>query len=92
MNIVAAQTPNKWLEFGLQLGIDTNQLNAFEKQHRGDINSIYADIFSAWEKRPGDTPFTWSTVIDVLKSPSVQEITQAQDIQQHFFRVNAPLV
>ena len=82
MNIVAAKTPNKWMEFGLQLGIDTNQLNAFERQRGGVTNSIYADIFSAWEKRQGDMPFTWSTVIGVLKSPSVGENALAQTVQE----------
>ena len=82
MNSVAVKTRSKWFEIGVQLGFTPDKLNALDKQHRGDSNLIFADIFSTWEKQPRNMPFTWSTVIDVLKSPLVGEITLAQNIQE----------
>ena len=81
MSKVAAKTPDKWMQIGVQLGIDVNQLNAIESKRRTDTNSIFIDVFSAWEKQHGNMPYTWSTVINVLKSPAVGENALAQTLQ-----------
>ena len=81
MNEVAAKTPNKWLEIGIQLGLKTNQIDAIKYQHQGESSKIFADIFNQWEKQPGAEPKTWSTVIKVLKTPIVGEETLAHHLE-----------
>lgn len=82
MNKVAPKTPDKWKMIGLQLGVSVNRLNAIEYQRQADTNSIFMEVFTAWEKQPGDKPCTWSTMIDVLRSPAVGEHTLAQTLQE----------
>ena len=79
MNHVAAKTPTKWMVLGIQLGLEAAQLQAFEDQHRGKSDRIFADIFDHWRKSLGLNckPVTWSTVIEALKSPSVGEMALA---------------
>ena len=84
MNHVAAGTPNKWKELGIQLGLENAHLQALDHQHRGKSNSIFADIFEHLRKNPGDKPFTWSTVIEALRSPSVQEEILARHLESMY--------
>ena len=81
MNRVAIHIPDKWMEIGIQLDIPQGRLEAFRQKHQGDSNRILIDVFSYWEKQPGDKPKTWSTVINVLKTPSVGEHTLARALE-----------
>ena len=81
MNKVAAKVPNKWMQIGIQLDIPVSQLEAFNSQHQGESSKNFIEVFTHWEKQPGGKPKTWSTVIDVLKSPSVAEVSLAIDLE-----------
>jgi hypothetical protein len=81
MNHVAAKTPTKWMELGIQLGLEAAQLQALDHQHRGKSASIFADIFECLKKNPGNKPITWLTVIEALKSASVGEMALANHLE-----------
>ena len=81
LNEVAAKTPNKWREIGIQLGLTNGRIEAIELKHRGSSTKIFIDIFDHWEKQQGDEPKTWLTVINVLKAPIVGEETLANDLE-----------
>ena len=81
MNKVAARTPAKWMVLGIQLGIEASQLQALENQYHGNGEKIYIDIFNRWKKKADGKPKTWSTVIDALKTPSVDEVALARDLE-----------
>ena len=81
MNKVATKVPDKWLEIGIQLGLEAAKIRAIASQHQGESAKIFMDIFDHWERQSGDQPKTWSTVIAVLKAPSVDESTLAHDIE-----------
>ena len=81
MNKIATKVPDKWPEIGIQLGLEAAQIRAIASQHRGESAKVFMDIFDHWERQSGDQPKTWSTVIEVLKTPSVGESTLAHDIE-----------
>lgn len=81
MNHVAAKTPTKWMELGIQLGLEAAQLQAMDHQHRGKSASIFVDIFECLKKNPGNNPITWLTVIEALKSESVGEKALAHHLE-----------
>ena len=81
MNQVAAKTPTKWMVLGIQLGLGAAQLLALDHQHRGNSDSIFADMFDKWRKSSGLMPVTWSTIIEALKSESVNEMVLANHLE-----------
>ena len=81
MNKVAAKILAKWVALGIQLGIEADQLEAWDAEHRGKSNRIYLEIFNSWMKKSGGKPKTWLTVIDALKTPSVDEVALARDLE-----------
>ena len=46
---------------------------------------VIMDIFCEWKER-GHPPYTWATIIDVLKSPEVDEAELAQELEQWLVR------
>ena len=88
----------KWREIGLLLNIpnvdelykhphghypymlhrmSTGMSPTFGRRQHGRI----MDIFYEWKER-GHPPYTWATIIDVLKSPLVGEVELAQELEQ----------
>ena len=78
LNKVASRAQDKWQLVGLQLNIRQDQLNAF--QHQNPI-ICYSEVFDLWKSK-GDPPFTWTTIIDALRTPSVHEDVLAKEIEE----------
>ena len=91
MNEVAAKTPAKWMELGTQLGLETALITAFDDQHRGKSTRIFIEIFNYWKNHPlaGDKPKIWSTVIEALKTPLVDEATLASQLESRSITPNS---
>ena len=69
MNEVAAQIPAKWHQVGTQLNLAPSDLECLPAS---DSHRCFTSVFTTWEKQ--DTkPYTWFTIIDVLKTPAVGE-------------------
>ena len=79
LNKVACKTRDKWEMMGLALGIELDQLNSFAK-YENPIK-CYTEVFSTWKKNT-DPPFTWATVIKLLKLPIVGETELAKEIEE----------
>ena len=76
---MAARATDKWEWIGLQLDIEYHQLKTISKSQ--DYRSCYAEVFSMWQKS-GDPPFTWATIIEVLKAPIVGEDQLAKELEE----------
>ena len=59
--------------------IQKTQLDAISENCSGDLILCYADVFTVWEKKD-PTDFTWARIVEVLKSPIVEENKLARDI------------
>ncbi|XP_019848642.1 PREDICTED: uncharacterized protein LOC109580184 [Amphimedon queenslandica] len=72
MNLVAAKISSDWRLVGIQLGMTNSELDAIQMDISlaGKPILMLQKVFSHWENS-GIKPYTWSTVLDVLKSPSV---------------------
>ena len=78
LNKVAAKARNKWKLIGMQLNIDFGRIKTITSQ---DPIECYAEVFDTWQKK-GAPPYTWATIIDALRAPSVEEHKLATDLEQ----------
>ena len=69
LNQVAVKVPDKWQVLGIQLGMSYDQLKTIAAKDQ-TYQSCYAEILEHWKKN-GPLPYTWATIIDILKEPSV---------------------
>ena len=79
LNRVASRARDKWDMVGLQLGIEEQQLNTISMEHRDPIRR-YSNVFSLW-KNKADQPYTWRTIVGVLRAPIVERENLAIEIE-----------
>ena len=82
MDEVATKT-NKWEMIALHLDIDQVFIERIGHQQRGDIQDCFFEIFAKWKKQL-KRPFTWSVIVDALRSPSVGETALANDLEKKY--------
>ena len=66
---------DRWFLFGANLEIDVGKLNAVEIENEKKTKEFFFKVFKIW-KDQGIPPFTWKTVVDVLKSMDLQSLSQ----------------
>ena len=81
-NYVAAEIPSKWKHVAIQLGLRGHKCMAIKK-NEDDCFDQFMAVFSEWEKGTCE-PFTWTTLIAALQSPSVDEVELANRLKQVF--------
>ena len=82
MNEVAAKIPNKWMDVGLQLGLDQSELDGITPESPGDTNRCYRKVFTRWKKKSSEKhPYTWSTIVRALQAPAVGEERLADETE-----------
>ena len=79
LNRVASKAMDKWDMVGLQLGIKEHQLNTISTKHQDTIRR-YSNVFSLWENK-ADPPYTWRTIVGVLRAPIVGREDLAIEIE-----------
>ena len=83
MNKVAVMIPTKWRHVGIQLGMENAHLDVIKQRCSNDSLLCFGEVFTEWKRRM-TTPFSWSTIIDALKSPLVGENMLAHKLQNEF--------
>ena len=78
-NFIASKIPAKWELFGAQVGIEQSTMDAVKINNLGECAICFQHLFDQWKRNP-ITPFTWSTVLKVLYSPSLGEYMLAENI------------
>ncbi|CAI8020168.1 hypothetical protein GBAR_LOCUS12066 [Geodia barretti] len=81
-NRVAAIIPGKWVQVAIQLEIGMGAIDAVRRDKRECFEQFTA-ILDIWE-RSSSPPFTWNTLVSVLKSPSVNENALARELEREF--------
>ncbi|KAL5508936.1 hypothetical protein EMCRGX_G004202 [Ephydatia muelleri] len=81
MEKVAAVIPSKYEIVGLQLGLTLTQLQVIGSRHPTWVRHqrAFNDIFDVWRRR-GSPPYTWRTLIAVLRSASVGEVLLSEEL------------
>ena len=80
MNEVASQVCAKWKDISIQLGLTLNDQKYFMELTLGDPKQCFTFVFTVWKSR-ATRPYTWSTVIQALESPAVDEKRLAQELR-----------
>ena len=80
MNEVASQVSAKWKDISIQLGLTLNDQKHFMELTLGDPKHCFTFVFTVWKSR-ATMPYTWSTVIQALESPAVDEKRLGQELR-----------
>ena len=82
MNKIASVIPAKWRDVGIQLGLSPSTLDNIQSENGSQPHCnrlLFEKVFTEWDKhRP--KPYTWNTIIEVLRTPAVGEATLADTL------------
>lgn len=81
-NCVAAVIPHKWKQVAIQLDLSRGERKAIEKDEDESFDRFMA-VLEQW-KQSASQPYTWKTIVMVLKSTSVQEPKLAEELEKEF--------
>ena len=81
-NHVAARIPAKWMKVAIQLRVGMSDISAIRKND-DECFDRFMSVFDHWE-RASTKPFTWKTLVDALKSRSVNEVKLADELHHMF--------
>ena len=76
MDKIAAKIPDQWMDIGVGLGLSVPELKSLPSQKPKDY---FYYIFTVWKQRM-TVSYSWRKIIQVLKSPSVDQIRLARDL------------
>eukprot|EP00731_Ephydatia_muelleri_P035079 Em0095g9a len=81
MDKVAAVIPHKYVLIGLQLRLSLAELQVIGPRHPTleEHHRAFGEMFGVWRRR-GSVPYTWRTLIDLLKSASVGEVRLSDEL------------
>ena len=81
LNIVV----NKWLEIGIQLGIELSILKGFELQHNKEPRRCLSEMLQYWldGKAYEKSHVNWETIIEALESPAINEAAIAGQLRKN---------
>lgn len=69
-----------WRRLGVNLGLEEYELSLIDCDGNKMEDKLLA-VLSQWRrKNTEDEPYTWRTIIDVLKRPSLKELSLARKI------------
>ena len=80
LNEVSAEASDKWVLIGTQLDIEDHHLENFSRTNTGDIYRCHLQVFRMWRNK-GSPPYTWATIINVLRSKIVGEVRLADKLE-----------
>ena len=81
-NRVAAVIPDKWKKVAIQLELKEGVIRAIQKDEDDSFDRFMAVMYK-WEQTLSK-PFTWATLVSALQSPSVNEISLAEELNCEF--------
>lgn len=86
MNKIAVVIPDKWEDFGYELGIGRRDMQRIKCESYNTTNSTrtaYRELFSHWLSHAVvNGQCTWTAVLDALAAEQVGEETLAREIRQ----------
>ena len=79
---VVIPNTNQWFQIGLNLEISLTDIERIRINCQ-DEEARFMEVLNKWQKRCNPS-FTWNTLVQVLKSPTVKEFTLATTIEEKF--------
>ena len=82
-----------WELVGIQLLVPDWKLGIVERENRGQCKECLMKVLEYWRKHAGPkNPFSWETIVTILKSRSIGNIRLAEDIEQKYTSAKKQLV
>ena len=72
-----------WYNIGLELGIPYTELNCFRKMYSDPSDSL-REVLIHWLKTAVDSPPSWEAVVSALRSPIVNEMNVAAQLESKY--------
>lgn len=82
MNEVAAKIPARWRDVGIQLNLSLPDLDAIAASGPADPLQHFSSVFHLWKTKLS-APYRWSTVIQALEAPAVNETRLARRLRDN---------
>ena len=83
--LVTSKVGHKWFPIGIGLGMSGEQLEEIRENSNDIPDRCLGNLFCKWEQNPHkDKPFTWGTILKVLRSVKVREESLAKKLEEHF--------
>ena len=83
--LVTSKVAHKWFPIGIGLGMSGEQLEEIRENSNDIPDRCLGNLFYEWEQNPHkDKPFTWGTLLQVLRSVKVGEESLAKKLEEHF--------
>ena len=73
-----------WYELGVQLRMETHDLDVFRLENQNDTNKCLRQMLSVWLLQEFPSPPSWERVVDALSSPAVGRPTVAERIRRTY--------
>ena len=68
---------SKWIEFGLALGLENNELEAWEADLRGQTERCWRKVMQHWlDGGTNDYPSTWEGLYEMLTDQGYAEVAK----------------
>ena len=80
MNEIGSKVSAKWKDISILLGLTLNDQKYIMELTLGDPKHCFKFVITVWKSR-ATRPYTWSTVIQTLESPAVDEKRLAQELR-----------
>ena len=82
--LVTTKVAHKWFSIGIGLGMSGEQLEEIRESSDDVPDHCFDNLFYEWEQNPHeDKPFTWDTLLKVLRSVKVGDESLAKELQEH---------
>ena len=68
----------EWQKIGVMLGITTNKLIGWDRQHRGDVTLCWGELVGHWKKSGGTNnyPHTWDGLYKLLRDIQYSQVAE----------------
>ena len=73
-----------WYDLGVQLEIQTHNLDVFRLKNQSDTNKCLRQMLSVWLLHEFPSPPSWERVVDALSSPAIDRPTVAERIRRTY--------
>ena len=73
-------TRSKWFNVGIELGMDTTDLDAIKMNNNRDVDQCFTDMIIKWLQQEKSLS-NWNSILSALRSPTVGREDLADDIE-----------
>ena len=87
MDDVAAHVSVSWKNIAVQLDLSAADIGRIEQKEGGNVLDCFREVFISWERK-NTRPYTWATMIAVLKSGCVGENRIANKLEMNYYNVS----